>query len=94
MLNHIWIGPESSRIKDIRTAAVKGNVPNIKLIILYFPVRCIIHLVHSLIYVSSYAEEEHAYPANSDPHDIETLFGSRWNPIITTVSIISEVFKS
>ncbi len=43
ILNQDWIGPESSRIRYINTVAIKGNNPNIKLIILYFPVLCIIH---------------------------------------------------
>jgi hypothetical protein len=43
MLNQDCIGPESSCIIAIRLVARKGNEPKIRLIILYLPVRCIIH---------------------------------------------------
>ena len=44
MLNQSWNGGESSRIRLRRMAAIKGNMPNIRLSILYLPVRCMIHL--------------------------------------------------
>jgi hypothetical protein len=44
MLNQLWAHPESSLIIVMRTMAMNGNVPKTRLIILYFPVRSIIHL--------------------------------------------------
>jgi hypothetical protein len=44
MLNHSWVGGESSFIKVISRAPMNGKLPKIRLIILYLPVRCIIHL--------------------------------------------------
>lgn len=44
MLSHICNGPESSRIKVMRVIPMNGKKPKIRLISLYLPVRCIIHL--------------------------------------------------
>jgi hypothetical protein len=44
ILNHIWVGPESSLIWVMKHAAIKGKAPNMRLRSLYLPVRCIIHL--------------------------------------------------
>jgi hypothetical protein len=44
ILNHIWVGPESSLIWVMKHAAIKGKAPNMRLRSLYLPVRCTIHL--------------------------------------------------
>ena len=37
------MGPESSLILYIKTVPINGNAPKIRLMVLYFPVECIIH---------------------------------------------------
>lgn len=44
MLNHVCSGPEFSWIRVIKTIPMNGKKPKTTLIILYFPVRCIIQL--------------------------------------------------
>ena len=45
MPSHCCACGESGFINVMRRVAMKGRQPNVKVIILYFPVRCIIHLV-------------------------------------------------
>lgn len=42
MLNQVWMNPESSLIKQIAVAPIKGKKPKIRFSSLYFPVLCII----------------------------------------------------
>jgi hypothetical protein len=44
ILNHNWVGPESSLIWVMKHAAIKGKTPKMRLRSLYLPVRCTIHL--------------------------------------------------
>ena len=44
MLNQSLAGLEFSFIVDINIVAMKGRIPNVRLMNLYFPVRCIDHL--------------------------------------------------
>jgi hypothetical protein len=79
MLNQSVMGPESGRILVINKVAMNGKNPNTRFNILYFPVRCIIHLkLHSEI--SQHGSSNVSYPANIDPMDIDTLLGSRCRP--------------
>lgn len=43
MLSHNCIGPEDSCIQVMNMVAMNGNAPNMILIDLYLPVRCIHH---------------------------------------------------
>lgn len=58
---------------------MKGKKPKIRLIFLYLPVRCIIHL-RMVSEWKTHEPRQPSYPANMDPRDIETLLGRRCSP--------------
>lgn len=77
ILNHCCMAGESSFINDNKSAPMQGKKPQMTLIFLYLPVRCISHL-HEGEVSRWYSEKNvRAYPAHSDPKDMEIQFGIR-----------------
>ena len=73
MLNHICAGGESSVINVIKTAPMNGKKPKTRLISLYLPVRCIIHLIFDWV-KRIMSTNNRVYPANMEPHDMLTTW--------------------
>jgi hypothetical protein len=79
MLNQSFAGLEFSSIVAINVIAMKGRIPDVRLMNLYLPVLCIDHLqtqgereVNPM--------EKYLYPANMDPITVEMPLGTRCKP--------------
>lgn len=81
MLSHCCTAGESSFMNDSKRAPMQGKNPQMTLIFLYLPVRCISQLHKDNISRRQMHGNVRTYPAHNDPKEIETQFGSRWAPV-------------
>lgn len=83
MVNQVCAGPECSLSLVKSTAAKNGQQPNIKFNSLYLPVRRIIHLLYWGEETRTIDEGDlYAYPANTEPVEMQILLGNKWRPNI------------
>lgn len=81
ILSHCCTAGESSFMNDSKRAPMQGKNPQMTLIFLYLPVRCISQLHEDNISRCQMHVNVRTYPAHNDPKEIETQFGSRWAPV-------------
>jgi hypothetical protein len=81
ILNQSLAGLEFSFMVDISIAAMKGKIPNVRLMVLYFPVRCIDHL--------RVLSERKVNECRNNPHTQQIWILSTWRYYLATGEILN-----